>query len=173
MNSNLSTQRCGTAETVEEALYHSGLLNELPAELRERLVGLGTMETLSRGHHLITQGQLENRLIVVLSGTLVVSRHRYGNRAQLGILRKGETIGAMHLIDPHPASADVVAVDGAATVWSVPDSEIHALIASDPAIGFSIVKAVAKQICRRTRQDRNNLWKHLEASQAYFRNMDL
>ena len=110
------------ATQFEEILHRPGLLKGLPDDLRARITAPGTVEALPRGTQIVSQGKPEERLFVVLSGTLAVSRHRLGNRTQADVPGKGSTIGAVHLIDPHPASAGIVVVDGPATVWSVPDA---------------------------------------------------
>lgn len=154
-------------------LFQTGLFRGLSTETRDRLAACGTLTTLPRGHQLTTQGQPETCIAVVLSGTLAVSRHRHGHRAKVGVLRRGATIGVMHLIDPHPACADVVAVDGPATIWTAPDDKIREFLIPGSPDAFAILQALAGQLCRRTRSDRNDLWRHLDATQAFFRNMDL
>ncbi len=96
---------------------------DVPRDALAELAGKATQRSLARGEQLIAQGEQDDRLFIVKSGHLVVSRREAPSHriAQLG---SGDVVGEMAVLTREARSADVVA-DTDAVVVSVPGEEFR------------------------------------------------
>jgi CRP-like cAMP-binding protein len=149
-----------------------GLIANLPEAIRVHLGTAGRFATLPVGAYLATQGQPHHELTVVLSGKLSVSVHAHGDTVQLATLGPGETVGEMNIIDPHPASADVVVVGEPARVWMIAEKDFDAFVERDPAAAFVIMKLLARELCYRLRKNSETMLRQIETTRAHFVDLD-
>jgi CRP-like cAMP-binding protein len=148
-----------------------GLLAELDDDLRTRLSGIGTFQSLPVGSYLISQGHHHHDLAVVIKGRLSVSAHAHGDTVQLAELGPGQTVGEMNLIDPHKASADVVVVEPA-VVWTISEQAFKQFVEQDPRAGFTILQILARELCSRLRQNSETMLRQAEVTRAHFVDRD-
>lgn len=80
-----------------------------PGHLR-RIAGVGTRETFGEGAVIFSEGAPGDKMYLILSGAVRISRHVPGmGEEALAVLRAGNYFGEMSLIDDVPRSADAKA----------------------------------------------------------------
>ena len=91
-------------------LARSELFKGLSAQSLERLAAVGTEEAYPKNASIFKQGDMGNKLYLVLSGAVRVSRTVPGmGEEALAVMREGSSIGEMALIEDAPRSADAIA----------------------------------------------------------------
>ena len=136
----------------EEILPAIGVLADLDEDIRRQLAAAGEFVTLGEGKYLALQGKHPVTLSFILSGSVSVKSHAHGDTVELAILGPGESVGEMHSIDPRPASANVRTREET-RVWQISPEAFDQFLEADKSIGYAIMKALAKELCRRIRCD--------------------
>jgi CRP-like cAMP-binding protein len=90
-------------EHIAACLTKVSLFADLPAVYLRRIASLGVEETYARGAPVFAEGTSGDKLFVILSGSVRISREA------LAILKIGDYFGEMALIDDFPRSADAIA----------------------------------------------------------------
>lgn len=116
----------GVAEGARDALLRNGV---------RRRVGAGT--------RLLTAGQPNDQLFLILDGSLDV--HLPGGDGPHVRLSPGECAGELSLIDGQPASADVVAVTEA-LVLSIPHRDVWAVIDANAEFARNLLRLLAGRV---------------------------
>ena len=135
-----------------EILPALGVLASLDEDIRARLGAAGEFVTLPEGKYLSIQGEHPKLLSFILSGSVSVKSHAHGDTVHLAKLGAGESIGEMATIDPRPASANV-RTNEETRVWQISPPDFDAFLEADTAVGYKIMKALAKELCGRIRRD--------------------
>ena len=129
----------------------SGILAGLEAEHRAFLSGYGTYRRAADGETLITEGQPQESLYMILSGKVhAVATGANGNPRFLAALEPGESMGEINLFDPGTASATAIS-RGDSLIWSLSRSELDSLLGDDPVVGVKILRGLLSQMARRIR----------------------
>ena len=118
-------------------------LQVLASEEREALMQLGTTQRVDEGQVLIERGEEADRVVVVLTGSVRVSR----DGVELAVRGPGALLGEMSIVDHRPRSATVEAVE-AGEILSVPANNFRGFVASRPRAALAIIE----QLGRRLRQ---------------------
>lgn len=129
---------------MRKALYIFGLLADADVELMARL---GRKRKLAPGHVLIEQGQVLDRLYLLLDGHMDVS---IGGLGTVATLSSGEILGEMSFVDSAPTSATVRALDEV-SLLELRKDELEARFSSDPALGMRFFKAISVFLAERMR----------------------
>ena len=93
-----------------------GVLANLSDEERTGLRDLGTIHRIKTGEILIREGYEQNRLYVVVSGSLSI--RRTNARDTIAQMAAGDSIGEINIFDPDVASAAVIANEDS-VVWGI------------------------------------------------------
>lgn len=149
-----------------------GIFAELSPELRARLAVAGRFEVLAPGTYVAVQGEPHNHLTFVLSGHLDVYVRNQADTIKVASVGPGETAGEMNLIDPRNASADVVVGHEPVRVFCITDADFDGLVRSDSASGYIILKALARELCRRLRMNSQALLRQADRVRTHFRDED-
>lgn len=128
-----------------------GYLSEVPQTHRAFLAGFGKFIRTTDGQVLITEGQPQDSLYLILSGTLHVTSYIDNRALLIASLVKGGTIGEINLFDPVAASANVVS-RGESLVWCITRGELEVFFEADPLAGISVLKGLLKQTSSRIRK---------------------
>jgi CRP/FNR family cyclic AMP-dependent transcriptional regulator len=97
-------------EHIAACLTKVSLFADLPAVYLRRIAGLGVEESYARGAPVFAEGTSGDKLFVILSGSVRISRQVPGmGEEALAILKTGDYFGEMALIDDFPRSADAIA----------------------------------------------------------------
>ena len=117
---------------------------------RQLLGNYGEFLPAHAGATLITEGQPQDSLYLVLSGLLHVTRENNGVRTLLWRVQPGETIGEVNLLDPAAASANVTAIEFS-QIWKVNREDLELYINSYPLAGAQLVIGIAQLLSQRLR----------------------
>lgn len=99
--------RSPTAERIEEALGGVGLFEGMSPEALGRVAAIASEEVLPKGSVLFREGDVGDRLYLLLDGKVRISRNLGGmGEEALAIIGPGEAFGEMALIEDAPRSAD-------------------------------------------------------------------
>jgi CRP/FNR family transcriptional regulator, cyclic AMP receptor protein len=128
-----------------------GYLSEVPPTHRAFLAGFGKFIRTSDGQLLITEGEPQDSLYLILSGTLHVTTNADNRALLIASLSKGGTIGEINLFDPVAASANVIS-RGECLIWGITRSELEIFFNADPLAGISVMKGLLKQTSSRIRR---------------------
>ena len=100
----------GKTDQVAACLTKVSLFADLPAVYLRRIASLGVEESYARGAPVFAEGAPGDKLYVILSGSVRISRQVPGmGEEALAILKAGDYFGEMALIDDFPRSADATA----------------------------------------------------------------
>lgn len=127
-----------------------GYLCDVPPEHRAFLTGYGTFVRTKEGERLITEGQPQDSLYLVLSGTLHVTSNVDGRAVLLASLKEGETLGEINIFDPTKASANVTS-RGDCLIWKLTRQDLDSIFEADPLVANLVLKGLLKQVSSRVR----------------------
>ena len=135
-----------------EFLAQVPIFGGLPERALETILGAARMVRVAPGQLLIGEGDRAVSLFVVCDGEVEISkRGRNGVEFGLAILRRGDCIGEMSLIDIESRSATVRAV-AAAALLSLDLAAIARLYQTDLESYTLLVLNLAREISRRLRR---------------------
>lgn len=119
-------------------------LQGLTAEEREELLSLGTTQRVDEtGYVLMERGEEADRVLVVLSGAVSVTR----DGEVLARRGPGSLIGELAIVDGQPRSATVTTTEPS-TILSVPANPFRSFIMRTPHAALGVIE----QLGRRLRQ---------------------
>ena len=127
-----------------------GFLSDVSSEHRAFLACFGKFLRPAAGDVLIEEGDEQESLYVILSGTLHIVASHTTRPILLAAFGEGDSIGEINLFDPATASATaVVRTDG--LIWMLTRKELESFLAADPVAGISVMKGLLRQVARRIR----------------------
>ena len=118
-------------------------LQVLTSEDRAALMRLGTTQRVDEGQVLLERGEEADSVLVVLTGSVRVSREG----TELAVRGPGSLLGEMAIVDHRPRSATVDAVE-AGEILSIPANNFRGFVASSPRAALAVIE----QLGRRLRQ---------------------
>lgn len=127
-----------------------GFLSQVSSEHRSFLACFGKYHRPDSGTILITEGEKQDSLYIILHGNLHIVTETEGRQVLIASLGAGEAIGEVNLFDPGNASASVI-VRSPSLIWSLTREELEAFIDSDPEACISVFRGLLAQISRRIR----------------------
>jgi CRP-like cAMP-binding protein len=127
-----------------------GFLAEVSSEHRSFLACFGRFLRPQPGDVLITEGDRQDALYVVLSGNLHIVSNFADRPALLASLGEGDSIGEINLFDPATASATAVC-RASGLVWSLSRDELNSFLEADPGAGVSVLRGLLCQVAKRIR----------------------
>lgn len=128
-----------------------GFLADLTEEQRSFLACYGKYHRPQEGDLVITEGQPQDSLYVILSGKLhIVTAASTDRPMLLAALGAGDSMGEINLFDPGTASASAV-VRAAGVVWSLSKVELDSFLQADPSAGNALLRALLGQLSKRIR----------------------
>ena len=120
------------------------LLADLDDRVRRRLAEVGKRRTYGADEVIVKEGSTGTALYIILSGRARVERESQA----LGELTPGDFFGELALIEEHPRSATVVAVEETDCLL-LPAWEFTALLQEHPEIAVPIMRALIARLHRR------------------------
>ncbi len=143
-----NTKRRGIMETLRKIPLFSGLGDE-------QLVHLGSVlkwKEYLPGSVILAEGEPGNNLFILLNGSAKVTRAGgQGREVVIAFIRAGEFFGELSILDGHPRSASVVALDDS-QVYVIERSDFIGLIRRDPDMSIHILQELARRIRASDRQ---------------------
>ena len=170
---------CGpmTAETesdtdTEETLPAIGFVADLAPDVRARLSAVGRFTERPVGSLLALQGRAHNVMSLILSGRVSIGVDAHGDHVELGLLKSGDVVGEMSLIDPSVASSTARATEGPVRLWTIEHDAFDDFVDADPRAGSALFKALGKVLCRRVRMDSELMLRKAEELRSHFLDID-
>jgi CRP/FNR family cyclic AMP-dependent transcriptional regulator len=134
-----------------EFLARIPIFGGLPPDALERIIEAGSMVEAAAGSQLIAEGELAKSVFVVWEGELEIRKRGTGGDIRLAVLRPGDCVGEMSLIDIQPRSATVRALSEA-RLFRLDHTEIARLYRSHSDVYLMLVMNIAREISRRLRR---------------------
>ena len=128
-----------------------GFAADFDAEERIQLGNFGEFISLSDGDILIEEGQNQDGLYMVVSGTFHVQTLLTGRSVLLGSMRVGDSIGEVNMFDPGKASASVVS-KSFSEVWRIDRVRLEQYLEAHPRTAARLLVNVATQLSKRLRK---------------------
>lgn len=120
--------------------------NELSPSARSRLEGVGTVTTHRRCGTVFTEGEPSTYVLVVLSGTIKLTKTTLDGRDVLIELRRsGDLIGELAAMDGQPRSASAHAVSDL-SILVITAERFRAAVAADPEIAAALIRTLAERV---------------------------
>jgi CRP/FNR family cyclic AMP-dependent transcriptional regulator len=132
-------------------LPEMGFAADFDIDERTQLGNFGEFIALNDGETLIEEGQTQDGLYMVVSGTFHVQTVVTGRSVLLGNLRIGDTIGEVNMFDPGKASASVVS-RSFSEVWRIDRVRLEQYLEAHPRTAARLLVNVATQLSKRLRK---------------------
>lgn len=131
----------------------------------EEVSALGAAMLLIRaqpGQTLIAEGETGDWMLLLLSGTVDVTRRSPGGEvSRLAVIRQGAAIGEMSMLDGELRAATCVALE-AVEAGVITRGAIGQLIREQPAVGAKLLVKLTQLLAQRLRNTSNQLVKALQ-----------
>ncbi|HSG58411.1 MAG TPA: cyclic nucleotide-binding domain-containing protein [Woeseiaceae bacterium] len=125
-------------------VMNSSLGSELTTEEATILARTMASRVLGDGDFLITEGDNDDALHVLLDGKLeVVKRTGAGEEASLGVLREGDLAGELSFVDGHAHTVALRALCST-TLLSLTREDFEALVDENPRLVYKVMRSVAR-----------------------------
>ena len=129
---------------VVEALRASPIASSLTAEQSQVLAGLVNLRSWQRGDVLAQEGAIDDRMLVIVDGSIAVVKHRgTANESLLVTLRTGELAHELGFLDGTPRNASLVAAEPT-RVLVLTRRALESLIDSQPRILYVVMCAIVR-----------------------------
>jgi CRP-like cAMP-binding protein len=130
-----------------ELVRNSALSIELTGEQCEVLAELVTVHDLADGEILINEGESDNRLHVIVKGTLAVSTFSKTTKEwiNLYVMTRGDLVGELAFMDNKPHYAALRAI-GDTRVFSLERERLESLLESQPWIVYRVIRAIFRVV---------------------------
>jgi CRP/FNR family transcriptional regulator, cyclic AMP receptor protein len=117
----------------------------LAQEQREELERVGLKRDFPRGATLMFQHEREDRVMILLSGRVKVSRVDHdGREVLLSIRDPGDVLGELALIDGQPRIATVTALEGVAALVLGAEA-LRAYLETAPKVAVALLEVIARR----------------------------
>jgi CRP/FNR family cyclic AMP-dependent transcriptional regulator len=134
-----------------EFLARIPIFGGLPDEALQRIIEVGSVIEQPAGTQLCAEGELAKCVYVVLEGELEIRKRGTGGDIRLAVLRAGDCVGEMSLIDIQPRSATVRTLTRS-WLFRLDHAEIGKLHRSHGDVYLMLVMNIAREISRRLRR---------------------
>ena len=128
-----------------------GFFTNLDDSLSENLFRSGNLVIKRKGDYLSVQGQPHSNMSLIIQGQVSVKISANGESLKVAKLGPGDVVGEMSIIDPKKASATARVISQDAKLWQITGAEFNDFLNNDQVAGFSIMKELAKGLCKRLR----------------------
>jgi CRP/FNR family cyclic AMP-dependent transcriptional regulator len=148
MASGPQGQQGGLVEDAEVVLRRAPLFDGLDDESARTLRRQTSEVKVARGEHLFSEGQIGDRLYVVLDGKIKLTRAAADGRENLlSVLGPGEMFGELSLFDPRPRTSSASAVTDA-TVAALAHEALRPWLLERPEVSMHMLQALARRLRR-------------------------
>ncbi len=144
---------------VMTTLKREGILISMEEEWLTTLANYGEVQPFQPYEILIQQGDMNDRLYIILDGTLEVFLKPDNAEVKLADIVHGECFGEISIFEPAPASATVRGVTNG-HVWSMNVDHLQQFMDHHPLEGCALLLGVNQQLSRRLRTINETIRKH-------------
>lgn len=163
---------CGSCDGMSrrgpQLLRSAALLEDFTVAEADTLGGAMLLLRARPGQMLITEGDVGEWMMLLLSGTVdVTKRGPRGEISRLAVIRQGAAIGEMSMLDGEPRYASCVALDEV-EAGVLTRHAIAQLIREHPAVGAKLLVKLTQLMAQRLRNTSNQLIKLLDGAPPPF-----
>ncbi len=158
-------QRLGAAQL--DLLRQSPLLEDFTTSELCTLGAVMLKVQADSGQVMIAEGQVSAWMMIVLSGTLDVTRRRTGSQevTRLAVVRAGASVGEMSMLDGEPRYATCTAIEPV-EAGVIGQMAIGQLISLHPAVAAKFMVKLTQIMAQRLRNTSNQLIKVVDERRA-------
>jgi len=141
----------------------SVLGEELDAEECELLAAIMEVRHLRPGERLVTEGDVDNRLVLVAAGKVAVLSNVDGSEIGVHTMTRGECAGTRAFVDGTPRKATLEATDGA-TVYTLQPEVLESCINRHPTMAYRVMRGLFRAThsnLMRANQERQQLTNYI------------
>lgn len=120
------------------------------------LSSFGDSRSYQKDDVVITQGEENDHLYLVLKGKIEVLQEVDGVDQVVAVLEAGDSLGEVSIFDPGPASATVRA-GSEAEVWLITRDSLDALHAANPKVAYRLLTRITTCLSKRMRDMNDKL----------------
>src|SRR4051812_12490366 len=120
-------------------------MRELAPDQREHLSSLGVARSYRRGSAIWHEGQMGDRVLIVQSGCVKLSRYTDSREVVLAIGGPGDLLGELAAIEPRSRTASAVALEDVEAIV-VPPADFAAFIERHPEVTMLLLRIVAGRL---------------------------
>jgi CRP/FNR family cyclic AMP-dependent transcriptional regulator len=132
----------------EEVLNRAPLFEALDDAAAKSLRGSVAEVRLSRGQTLFNEGEVGDRLYVILEGKVKLTRAAPDGRENLlSVLGPGEMFGELSCFDPRPRTASAVAVTEC-RLAGLGHDDLRPFLLNNPEVAVHLLRALAQRLRR-------------------------
>jgi CRP/FNR family cyclic AMP-dependent transcriptional regulator len=143
--------------TTAEALSRVELFRGLSPKGLEKVASIAVEESHGLGHNLFKEGDVGDRLYVIVEGRVRISRRVPGmGEEALAVLGPGSSFGEMALIDDVPRSADAI-VHERARLLVLSKEAVQDLMFLDKELAYEVLWNTVRILSRRLRETNDKM----------------
>lgn len=140
-----------------EQLKNVELFQGLKPEALELIARVATEETHGRNTKVFEQGEIGDKLYIIMEGRIRISREVPGmGEEALAILGPGQVFGEMALIDESPRSADA-RVHERCRLLAIPKDGFDDLLFLHKDLAYEVLWSIVRMLVSRLRETTNKL----------------
>ncbi len=146
---------------IRELLEKAGVTTGLSSEEVESFVSILEERKFKRGEIIITEVNRTRDMFILKSGSVAISFKVPVDDSKeevVDCLHAGQIFGELSFVDGCPRSATVTAEESSEVVF-LPHTELSELLDANPAIGYIVMKNIAKLITAKLRKT-NLQWRN-------------
>lgn len=126
-----------------DQLCRTPFATDLTAQQCATLASIMSMSRLCRGQTLLREGERDDRVHVVITGTLAVTKRAGDTDEIISFVKEGSLAGAMGFVDGQGHTATLRAMSDT-EVLSLSRDALESLITSDPKLVYKVMSAVIR-----------------------------
>jgi CRP-like cAMP-binding protein len=140
----------------------AAMLEDLTPQEADTLGALMPLLRARAGQTLISEGDVGDWMLLLLSGTVdVLKASTNGETSRLAVIKEGTSVGEMSMLDGAPRNASCVAIEDV-QAGVLTRAVIARLIQEHPAIGAKLLVKLTQLLAQRLRNSSNQLVKLLQ-----------
>jgi CRP-like cAMP-binding protein len=133
-----------TDAAIVEGLSRSKIATELTPAQCETLAAAVSVRDLRQGDVLVREGDSDDHLYVVVSGSLgVIKAVGTENELTLNVMRPGDVVGELSFLDGATRFASLIAMADA-RVLGLSRGDLEALLDRDPHLVYRVMRAIVR-----------------------------
>lgn len=137
--------------------HEAALIEDLGSAEAQALGALMPLVRARPGQVLIREGDLGDWMLLILSGTVDVTKAtEHGEQSRLAVIKQGAAVGEMSMLDAAPRYATCTAID-TVEAGVLTRQSIGLLIRDHPAAGAKLLVKLTQLLAQRLRNTSNQL----------------
>lgn len=117
---------------------------KLESKLQSELFFQGEISKYEHGQLVLPEGQVSNKLHILIDGRGKVTRAKHGKHLTLSVLRPGDMFGELSMINGLPTTADIEAMEDS-TVLSIEREKVYSMLQTYPEFMHLFLETLANR----------------------------